>query len=122
MIGCDTEDATEKQYFDLLSRGGLTVPSSQMAEYVCACFSILDYSDKFIVQHGSTTRESAEEILKIYSPKYIFTCEQHIEIGQKFAAKIVVNIFYNNKQKLSSDEVRKSTIKSFKKRQRTKEH
>ena len=73
MVGNDSDDATEKQYFDLLSRGGLTVPSSQMAEFVCACFAILDYEDKFIAKHNeSTMRESAERILETYSPKYIF--------------------------------------------------
>ena len=38
-----------------------------------------------------------------------------------FAIKIVVSIFYNNKQKISSDEVRKNSVECFKKRQRSKE-
>ena len=64
-----------------------------MAEFVCAHFAILDYEDKFIARHNkSTIRESAERILKIYSPKYIFTFEQHTKKGLKFAAKIIVNI------------------------------
>ena len=92
-------------------------------QFVCACFAILDYADKFIAKHNeSTIRESAERILETYSPKYIFTCEQHTEKGLKFAAKIVVNIFYNNKQKLASDEVRKHTVKCFKKRPKSKEN
>ena len=57
-----------------------------------------------------TIRESPERILKTYSPKYIFTCEQHTDKGLNFAAKIVVNIFYDI-QKLASDEVRKHTVK-----------
>ena len=41
-----------------------------MAEFVCACFAILEYADQFIVKnHESTTRVSAEEVLGIYSPK-----------------------------------------------------
>ena len=96
MVGKDSDDATEKQYFDLFSQGGITVPSSQMVEFVCACFVILDYADKFIARHNqSTIRESAERILETYSPKYIFTCEQHTEKRLKFEAKIVVSIFYN---------------------------
>ena len=52
--------------------------------------------DKFITRHNqSTTRESAERILGIYSPKYIFTSEQCTEKRLKFAAKIVGSIFYN---------------------------
>ena len=110
MVGNDSDKATDKEYFDLLSWGGLTVPSRQMAEFVCACFAILEYADQFIVKnHVSTTRMSAEQVLGIYSPKYSFTCEKHIEKGLIFAIKIVVNIFYNNKQKISSDKVQKNT-------------
>ena len=123
MVGNDRDNAIEKQYFDLLSRGGLTIPSNQMAEFVGTCFAILDYADKFIAKHNqSTIRESAEIILETYSPKYIFTCEQHSEKGLKFASKIVVNIFYNNKQRLASDEIRKQAVNYFKKRQRSKEN
>ena len=34
MVGNDSVKATDKEYFDLLSRGGLTVPSRQMEEFV----------------------------------------------------------------------------------------
>ena len=34
MVGNDSYKATDKEYFDLLSRGGITVPSRQMAEFV----------------------------------------------------------------------------------------
>lgn len=54
MVGNDSDDAIEKQYFDLLSRG-LTVPSSQMAEFICACFAMLEYADKFIVKYNEFT-------------------------------------------------------------------
>ena len=70
MEGNYSNDVTEKQYFDLLSRRGLIVSSSQMVKFVCACFAILDYADKFIARHNqSTIRESAERILET-SPKY----------------------------------------------------
>ena len=39
MVGNDSDKATDKKYFDLLSRGGLTVPSRQMAEFVGACYT-----------------------------------------------------------------------------------
>ena len=80
-----------------LSRGVLTVPSRQIAEFVRDCFALLEYADQFIVKnHESTTRVSAEKVLGIYSQNYSFTCEKHIEKGLIFAIKIVVNIFYNN--------------------------
>ncbi len=34
MVGNDSEKAADKEYFDLLSRAGRTVPSRQMAEFV----------------------------------------------------------------------------------------
>ena len=82
---------------------------------VCACFAINEYADLFIVKkhYESITRVSAEQVLGIYSSKYGFTCEKHIEKWLIFVIKIVVNIFYNNKQKISSDEVRKNTVEYF---------
>ena len=122
MVG-NNEEKSDNHYLNLLSRGGLTIPSTQIAEFISSCFAILDFCDEFIELHRqSTTRKSAETILETYSPKYVFTCEQHIEKGYKFAAKIVINIFYNNKQKFSLDEIRKDTVKIFKKRQRSKEN
>ncbi len=79
MVGNDSDKATDKEYFDLLSRGGLTVPSRQIAEFVCACFAILEYADQFIVKnHESTTRDYAEQVLGIYSTKFSFTCFKFI--------------------------------------------
>ena len=47
-VGNDSDDVTEKLYFDLLSREGLMIPSNQMAVFVYACFAIHDYADKSI--------------------------------------------------------------------------
>ena len=83
MIG-QIDNEIKNNYLNSLSRGGLTIPSSQIAEYVCACFAILDYANRFIERHGqSTTREAAETIFKIYSPKFAFTCEQNIYMQGK---------------------------------------
>ena len=77
MVGNDSDKATDKEYFDLLSQGGLTVPSRQIVEFVCACFAILEYADQFIVKNHESTRVSAEQVLG----KYSFTCEKRIEKG-----------------------------------------
>ena len=72
MVGNDSNDVTEKQYFNLLSGGGLTVSSSQMAEFVYAYFAIFDYADKFIERHNeSSITESTERILETCSRKYM---------------------------------------------------
>lgn len=86
MVGNDSDDATEKKYFDLLSWGGFTVPSIVKWQSLYL-FCYIDYADKFIVKHNeSTSRESAERILETYFPKYVFTCEQHTDKGIHFAA------------------------------------
>ena len=116
MVGNDSDKVTDKEYFNLISRGRLTVPSRQMAEFVCACFAILEYADQFMIKnHKSTTRVFAEQVLGIYSPKCSFTCENHIEKGLIFAIKIVVNIFYNYKQKFHQMKFERILWNIFKK-------
>ena len=44
MVDNDSDKVTDKDYFDLLSRGGLTVPSRQMAVFVSACFVEIHFS------------------------------------------------------------------------------
>ena len=57
--------------------------------------------------------------LKRYGSFPHFLCNIHHDWSFKFASKIVVNIFFNNKQK-SKDLVRKETVAGFKKKQRSK--
>ena len=42
--------------------------------------------------------------------------DHHVERCKKFAIKIMVNVFYNNKQKISSDQLKKEMLAAFKKR------
>ena len=58
-------------------------------------------------------------MLKFYGPVCGFCCEYHTDWGVKWASKII-NIYFNNKQKLSKDEARNDSVKSFKTRQRAK--
>ena len=77
--------AFENNYFNLLSRGGLTVPSPSLAEFVVNGFAILDIADAIIARFPSIpTRNAAEFILKKYSHTVRFTCEQHRDWGMKF--------------------------------------
>ena len=90
------------------------VPSNQMAEFVCACFAILDYADKFFARHNQSTplQSLLKEFWKLIIQNIFLLV--NIEKGLQFAAKIVVNIFYN-KLKIASDEVQKQTKIFFKK-------
>ena len=75
-------------------------PNSQFSPQKYFCFVIMYIYEKIFWIVYWSVRGSAERSLDIYSPIYIFICVQHTEKGLKFAARIVVNIFYNNKQKL----------------------
>ena len=59
-------------------------------------------------------------VLEYYGSKCEFCCEYHLEWGVKFASKIVVNVYFNNKQKQAKDCVRKDSVERFKTRQRRK--
>ena len=109
-------DLAQNHYLNLLSRGGLTVPSSFLADFTCYCFAVFDYTDRFIQTHSPVNvRKAANYILNLFSPKIRFACDTHSDWGFRFSPKIIINIFYNNKQKVAADTV---AVVHFKKRQR----
>ena len=61
----------------LLSRGGLFIPSRQLADLVCGCFSILDFLKKEIVLLGMPVAKVATYILKRYGSFPHFSCNMH---------------------------------------------
>ena len=85
------------------------------------CFAIMDYSYNIVQAHGvRDVRAAYTQIFDRFSPQIDICCSKHNNWGLKFAAKIVINTFFNNKQTVSSDSARKDTVVAFKKRQRTK--
>ena len=44
-----------------------------------------------------------------------FVCQEHKENRQKIANRAVINVYLNNKRKLSTDSVIKDKVKTFKK-------
>ena len=112
-------DLDNDSYLSLLSRGGLFVPSKTFPEFVCSSFAILGYIEKDISSTTFPVRKSAFYVVRNYG-KYEFTCENHQGWGFTFATKIIINVYFNNKQKLEKDSVRKYTVNGFKKRQRRK--
>ena len=90
----------QSSYFGLLSRGGLTVPSKSIAEYVGSCFAILDVvSETFQKYQSIPVRRSAEFVLNKFFHNVSFACDEHLEKARKLAIKISTNTFCNNKQK-----------------------
>ena len=85
------------------------------------CFAIMDYSYNIVQAHVvRDVRAAYTQIFDRFSPQIDISCSKHNNWGLKFAAKIVINTFFNNKQTVSSDSARKNTFVAFKKRQRTK--
>ena len=121
MLIADEKGVANDQFLKLLSRGGLTVPSSPLAEFVCCCFAILDFTSKYIETFCPVNvSKAAASILREYSPLVRFTCIDHLEWGFRFSTKSIINVFFNNKEKIATDLIRRDNVVAFKKRQRTK--
>ena len=108
------------QYLQILSRGGLTVPSLSLKDFTCGCFAILDNLSNLITKQGANVKDVSSFVLSKYFPTVCFICDLHKEWGFKFASKIIINVFFNNKQKIINATVRKDAVISFKSRQREK--
>ena len=113
------QDLQNDQYLTLVSRGGLTVLPRELTEFMYSCFAIFDFVECDILSIGQVTR-SAMYILKYYDPKCTFCCQYHLDWGVKFASRIVVNVYFSNKQKQVKDCVHKELVESFKTRQQSK--
>ena len=61
-----TNSAIECQYFQLLSRGGLTIPSETLAQFVCSGFAALDTMKDIIRKSILFCRKAAETVLQRY--------------------------------------------------------
>ena len=66
MIYTENSIANDKN-LNLLSRGGLTVPSANLAYFVGCCFAVDDHMQKHQIIH---VREVSSDILNLYAPRY----------------------------------------------------
>ena len=108
----------KESYFDLLTRGGLTIPSAALAHYVANCFAILDLAETSILQQcpNIPRRIGAKVILARLCNNASFSCDAHSTWGSKLVQNVVINIFFNNKQKIVTSSIRNEAVKTFKKR------
>ena len=109
------ESCDNDRYVKLLSRGGLKIPSNQLSHYVCDAFAILDATIDIINDSGFTARNAAEFILKESLINTGFSCEKDAEKACRKINRIITNIFFNNKRKISTGSVVEDRIKTFKK-------
>ena len=96
-------DLDNDSYLKTLSRGGLFTPSRCLADFVCNSFAILEYLEHDIIAFEIPVAKAATYTLKRYGSVSNFTCETHRDWGFEFETKIIVNIFFNNKQKFKQN-------------------
>ena len=93
-------------YVQILSRGGLTIPSANLVNYVCAAVAILEFVDDLITKSGLPVRKAAEHVLiHCFQSFETFACTAHEPIARKIANSTAVNIYFNNKRKICTDSV-----------------
>ena len=109
-VGSDDQVSVGIEYTNLLSRGGLRLPANSLATYVCRSCAKLDLAkERLLLQH---VRKAAEMILRRDSSIQTFMCEEHFHWGMA----AVTNIYFNNKQAITNDSVRKDDVVAFKSR------
>ena len=116
----ETLESSDYDYIKTLSRGGLTIPSINLINYVCDSFAFIDYVNDDIISSGLTARKAALIVLNNCIKHDSFLCSCHWTDGKVYVDKIIVNVYFNNKRKIITDEIHKDNIASFKKRQREK--
>ena len=105
----------DHEYLIILNRGGLTIPSPNLVNYVCDAFAVLSATENILINQSKlTSRNAAKEALSYMMGCCNFTCENHKVEGQKFVLSIIVNVFVNNKQKISTPSLKKDNVASFK--------
>ena len=83
------------EYLLKLSRGGLLLPSTDLSQYVCKAFAMLDVAQNLIRTTELIERTAAEYVLKSNDLPLSFLCENHAK-NFKFVNRTICNVFYNN--------------------------
>ena len=107
------------KYFKTLSRGGHIVPYTTFKDFVCQTFSIKLFSPiiEQVTEKNSVAAVSNTVLMKLdYGPTDFF-CGQHFKKSKSMSLRKIINIFNNNKQKITNQDVREEQIRDFKKRQ-----
>ena len=112
-----SEDIRNNDYLKLLSRGGLTTPCQNLADFTCNSFCALDYTcEAILAEKEPSSRMLADHVIARFcnNENDGFTCSSHTAWGFKFASKIIINVFFNNKRKIATANVRKDDAKNLK--------
>ena len=105
-------------FVQILSRGGLKIPSTNLVNYVCTVFAILEFMDDLITKSSLPVHKAAGHVLiHCFQSFETFACTTHEAIARKITNSTAVNIYFNNKRKICTDSVAADGVKTFKKRQ-----
>ena len=102
----------------ILNRGGLTIHSPNLVNYVCDAFALLSATENVLINQSKPTSRNAAKGLSYMMGCCNFTFDNHKVDGQKVVISTIVNVFFNNKRKISTASVRKDNVDSFKKQKR----
>ena len=114
LTGIILESNPDRAYITILNRGGLTIPSTSLTDYVCTSFAILSFTENSVIKSNIRARKAAELVLSLTFGIYQdFTCNDHRALGRTFVNRIISNIFFNNKRKATTSSVHKDNVVSF---------
>ena len=108
------------EYLIILNRGGLTIPSPNLVNYLFDPFAVLSATIYVLINQSKlTSRNTAEEALSDIMGCCNFTCEIHKIDCQKVIINTIANAFFNDKRTIPISLVRNDYIALFKKQKET---
>ena len=117
LTGGSRVESPDFSYVQILSRGGLTIPSTNLVNYVWMAFAILEFVDDLIIKSGLPVRKATKHVMiHCFQSFETFACTTHEVIAWKITSS--VNIYFNNKRKICRDSVAADGVKIFMKWQR----
>ena len=114
--------SADRNYVQLLSRGGLKHPSAALSNFVAHGLAMLHATSDLIRKSPLSSRLAGEEILKSCLHSEGFVCEKHEQSAYEKTIRTISNVFFNNQRKRNSETVVKDMVADFKKSKRRKSY
>ena len=102
-----------KIFHDVFEKDANPIPSTNLVNYVCTAFAILEFVDDLITKSGLPVRKAAEHaLIHCFQSLKTFLCTAHEAIARKITNSTAVKIF-NNKRNICTDSVAADGVKTF---------
>ena len=92
-----------------LSRGGLTLPASDLTQHVCRAFAMLELCDDMVHKTELYERDIAENVLKFNNVLLSFLCESHSR-AIKSINRLICKVYFNTAKKHVNNQVRRVVV------------